>query len=225
MIAGRQAFIREQTERRSAALVPEIILHLACEAVPLWMLTETEMKQSGLPPPFWAFAWPGGQALARHILDEPALVTGRSVLDIGAGGGIASLACLLAGARRVVANDVDQFAAAAIALNAVTNGLGDCLDIVGRDMLDDPVTADEPGFDVVLAGDVCFEQPMSARLLACLRRHAGAGALVLIGDPGRHFRPARGVSPVARYPVPTDPALEDCSIRDTAILQLHAGDN
>lgn len=216
------AFIRANTALAQPPLVPELRLYLATDAVTLWEMTEAELHGAGVPPPFWAFAWAGGQALARYIIDTPMTVAGRRVLDLAAGGGVAGLAALWASAAHVAANEVDAFAAAAITMNGEANDLAGGLEVVLRDMLDEPVLADDGSalWDVVLAGDVCYERPMAGRMLTWLRRHADAGALVLIGDPGRNYVPADGVRELARYSVPTPLALEDREIRETAVLQV-----
>ena len=222
MARDPDAFIRANTIPTPPPLVPELTLHLATDAMALWEMTETEMESAGLPPPFWAFAWAGGQALARFIIDTPETVGGRRVLDLAAGGGIAGLAALWASAAHVTANEIDAHAAAAIALNAEINGFAAGLEIIKRDMLDEPVLANDGGplWDLVLAGDICYERPMAERMLAWLTRHANAGALVLIGDPGRAYLPSVGLQEVARYPVPTPLELEDREIRDTAVLRV-----
>ena len=215
-------FIRANTVLAAPTLVPEVRLHLASEALPLWRKTEEELTLSGLPPPYWAFAWAGGQALARYIIDHPETVAGRRVLDVASGSGITALAALWAPAAVVAANDIDDFSRAAIRLNADANGLGSGMEIIGRDMLDEPALAGDghPLWDVVLAGDVCYERPMAERIFAWLARHAAAGALVLMGDPGRSYLPRQGVREVARYQVPTSLDLEDRDVRDTAVLQV-----
>lgn len=216
------AFIRANTVTAPPPLVPELKLHLASDAVALWEMTEAELERAGLPPPFWAFAWAGGQALARFIIDTPETVAGRRVLDLAAGGGIAGLAALWASAAHVTANEIDAHACAAIRLNAEINGLSAGLEVIERDMLDEPVLANDGGplWDVVLAGDVCYERPMAERMLAWLARHANAGALVLIGDPGRAYLPAIGLQELARYQVPTPLDLEDREIRETGVLRV-----
>jgi len=215
-------FIQDSTALDRPPLVPELRLHLASDAVALWEMTEVELAREGVPPPFWAFAWAGGQALARFIIDTPVTVAGKRVLDVGAGGGVASLAALWASAAHVTANEIDHFAATVIAMNAHANDLASGLEVIERDMLDEPVLAGDGGalWDVVLAGDVCYEREMADRLLAWLRRHAEAGALVLIGDAGRAYIPHGGVKEVARFSVPTPLALEDREIRETAVLQI-----
>lgn len=216
------AFILDNTALKPPSLVPEIRLHLADAALPLWEKTEAELEEVGLPPPYWAFAWAGGQALARHLIDHPGLVAGKRVLDVASGSGVVALACLWASAAHVVANEIDGFALAAIRLNAEANGLATGLELVGRDMLGEPVLADDGGrlWDVVLAGDVCYEKPMAERMTAWLRRHAAAGALVLMGDPGRTYRPADGLERLAEYLVPTPRDLEDSDLRRTVVWRV-----
>lgn len=216
------AFILANTALKPPSLVPEIRLHLADAALPLWEKTEAELEAVGLPPPYWAFAWAGGQALARHLVDHPELVAGKRVLDVAAGSGVVALACLWASAAHVVANEIDGFALAAIRLNAEANALENGLELAGRDMLDEPVLADDGSalWDVVLAGDVCYEKPMAGRITAWLRRHAAAGALVLMGDPGRTYRPADGLEQLAEYMVPTPRDLEDSDLRRTVVWRV-----
>ena len=216
------AFIENNTILKSPSLVPELRLHLADAALPLWEKTEEELAQVGLPPPYWAFAWAGGQALARHLIDRPELVAGKRVLDVASGSGVVALACLWASAAHVAANEIDGFALAAIQLNADANALGRGLELVGRDMLDEP-TIDDTGvalWDVVLAGYVCYEKPMAERMTGWLRRHAAAGALVLMGDPGRTYRPTDGLEQLAEYSVPTSRDLEDSDIRRTVVWRV-----
>jgi len=207
------AFVTQNTAPERSTLVPEIELRLASAVVPLWQGTETELEAMGLPPPFWAFAWAGGQALARHLLDNPGLVAGRSLLDFAAGSGISAIAAAQAGAAPVEACEIDPFALAAIAINADLNGVavrvrGD--DLIGRD----------DGWDVVLAGDVCYERPMADRVFAWLRRLAERGALVLLGDPGRTYLPREGLERIATYPVPTTRELEDSDLRNATVWRV-----
>ncbi len=210
------AFVRAQTAPASPPLVPEIRLHLASAVTPLWRATEATLAAREVPPPYWAFAWPGGQALARYLLDDPGVVRGRSVLDFAAGSGLAGIAAAMAGAAAATAADIDRFAAAAIALNAAANGV--TIDIIGADPIDRPAA-----WDVVLAGDVCYEQPMAGRATAWLRRLAAAGTEVLLGDPGRSHRPADGVVELARYRVPTSLDLETRTECETVVWRLLPG--
>jgi predicted nicotinamide N-methyase len=212
--AEASAFIRAHTAVAAPPLVPEIRLHLASAITPLWQASETMLERAGVPPPYWAFAWAGGQALARHILDYPALVQGKAVLDIGAGSGLVALAAVKAGAARVTAAEIDPVAAAAIALNAAL--VGAILDIETTDVIDRTPAA----WTVVLAGDLCYEQPLAERLLSWLRRLASAGVVVLLGDPGRAYAPKDGVAPLACYAVPTPLDLEGCETCDTVVWRL-----
>jgi predicted nicotinamide N-methyase len=208
-----EAFIRANTAIETPALVPEIKLHLSTEVTPLWHATEATLAQSQLPPPYWAFAWPGGQALARHIIDHPALVAGQTVLDIGAGSGLVSIAARKAGAARVVAAEIDPFAAAAIGLNAILNGVA--IEIERRDTIGSAFIC-----DVIIVGDMCYERPLAERLTAWLRQLATQGTTVMLGDPGRAYLPKDGLREIAHYTVPTTLDLEDRTLRDTVIWQL-----
>lgn len=207
------AFVAANTILQQPSHVPELLLHLADEALPLWQLTEDELDQSGLPPPFWAFAWAGGQALARHILDNPDLVAGRSVLDVGAGGGIAAIAAAKAGATTVRANEIDEFALAAIALNAAANSA--VVEVVRGDLLDG-----EAGSDIVIAGDIFYEAPLAKRAMAFLRRAELAGALVLIGDPKRTYLPTGELREAASFKIKVPKSLEDQDVKRTAVWTL-----
>jgi predicted nicotinamide N-methyase len=211
--ADPAAFIRRQTAIANPPLVPEIRLHLATEITPIWQATEATLEREGLPPPYWAFAWPGGQALARAILDAPAIVRGKRVLDFAAGSGLVAIAAAKAGAAQVEAAEIDRFAAAAVALNAALNG-------VAVPVILDDVVGSEGRWDLVLAGDVCYERPMAERVTAWLRRLAGAGTQVLIGDPGRTYLPKSGLVEMARHLVPTTLELEDRTERETVIWRL-----
>ncbi|NUB07501.1 methyltransferase [Azospirillum sp. Vi22] len=207
-------FIRSNTVVTRTPLLPEIALHLATEITPLWEATEDSLKESNVPPPYWAFAWPGGQAVARLVLDRPELVAGKSVLDFAAGTGLVGIAAMMAGAARVQSCDIDRFALSAIALNAESNGVD--VKAVSADLVDRPL----PGIDVVLAGDVCYEKPMADRVTAWLRGIAATGTLVLLGDPGRAYVPLSGIERVAQYSVPTSLELEDREMRETVIWRL-----
>jgi predicted nicotinamide N-methyase len=214
MSADAASFIRANTAIDTPPLVPEIRLHLAGEITPLWQATEAMLAREQLPPPYWAFAWAGGQALARHVLDHPDLVRGKSVLDFGAGAGLLALAAAKSGAVEVVAAEIDPFAGTAIRLNAALNGLGvavESADVIGRF----PVP-----FQVVLAGDMCYERPLAERLTQWLRRLAGEGVLVLLGDPGRAYLPRAGLEELARYSVPTPLDLEDRAMREGVVWRM-----
>ena len=211
------AFVRRNTTITASPLVPEIRLHLATEITPIWQATEEVLARSALPPPFWAFAWAGGQALARYLLDHPEVVAGRSVLDFGAGSGLVAIAAARAGAACVLAAEIDHFAAAAIAANAALNGV--TIAVTTANGLD---TAD-PGCEVVTAGDVCYERPMAERVTAWLRDLARRGGLVLLGDPGRAYLPSHGLHERARYLVPTSRELEDRESRDGVVWEVLPG--
>jgi len=207
-------FVRGNTAIANPPLVPELRLHLATEVTPIWQATEKSLAGSALPPPFWAFAWAGGQALARYLLDNPECVRGREVLDIGSGSGIVAIAAAKAGAARVVAAEIDHFAAAAIALNAPLNGV--TVTIETRDLLDRAAA----GWGVALAGDICYEEPMSSRAIALLRRIAARGRMALLGDPGRAYLPRDGLVELARYEVPTSRELEASEISEGVVWQV-----
>ncbi|SFM56374.1 Predicted nicotinamide N-methyase [Pleomorphomonas diazotrophica] len=210
-LSRESAFVLRETRLQVPPLVPEISLRLADEAMDLWQATEADLGKAGLPPPFWAFAWAGGQALARHVLDHPDIVRDTRVLDFAAGSGIVALAAKRAGARHVVAADIDPYARAAIRINAADNGLE--IEASDTDYLDLGAT----GFDVVLAGDVFYERPMAARVEPFLRAAQTRGAAVLFGDPGRAYLPSAGIAPLASYDVPVPRAIEDRDVRTTRI--------
>jgi predicted nicotinamide N-methyase len=207
-------FVLGNTAITAPPLVPEIRLYLATEITPIWQATEETLARGAVPPPFWAFAWPGGQGLARYLLDHPEIVAGREVLDIGSGSGIVAIAAAKAGAARVVAAEIDPFAVAAIALNAAMNGV--TLTVESRDLLNRAAA----GWDVALAGDICYEEPMSSRALALLRRIAARGRLALLGDPGRAYLPKSGLTELARYTVPTSRELEAKEISEGVVWQV-----
>ena len=203
-------FIRANTALIAPPLVPEIKLHLATEVVPLWRATEEELEKIGVPPPYWAFAWAGGQALARYVLDHPALVAGKQVLDIGSGSGLVGLAAAKAGAAHVLAADIDAFARAAIVLNAAANDL--ILSTTQDDMIGQPRK-----WDIVLVGDLFYERPLAEKLLAWL---SSLECAALLGDPGRNYFPKNGVEKLASYNVQTTRDLEDREIRQTGVYRL-----
>lgn len=210
------SFIHANTEISSPPLAPEIRLHLATEVTPIWQATEQSLSRWGTPPPFWAFAWAGGQALARYILDHPATVAGKEVLDICSGSGIVAIAAAKAGAAKIVAAEIDPFAAVSIELNAALNGVS--IGVETRDMLDRTVI----GWGAVLAGDICYEEPMASRAIGLLRRIAARGRLALLGDPGRAYLPREGLVELARYVVPTSREIEDREAREGIVYQVLA---
>jgi predicted nicotinamide N-methyase len=212
-VTDPQSFIRTNTTLIAPPLVPEIRLHLATEVVPLWRKTEEELESEGIPPPFWAFAWAGGQALSRYVLDNPQGVAGKSVLDFGSGSGLVAIAAAKAGAKAVLAADVDRFAAAAISENARAN-------MCDIEITDDDVIGRMEGWQTVLVGDMCYERQLAERLLVWLRELARGGANVLLGDPGRSYFPQSGVEKLATYRVQTTRELEDREIRETSVYRL-----
>ncbi|MBS0276952.1 MAG: methyltransferase [Proteobacteria bacterium] len=208
--APAAAFIRDNTELLSPPLVPEVRLHLATEIMPLWRKSEEELEAMGVPPPYWAFAWAGGQALARYVLDNPEVVRGKRVLDFGSGSGLVGIAAAMAGAASVLSADIDRYAEAAIELNARANNVAVATtteDVIGM-----------PGdWDIILIGDMCYERPLAERLLAWLRE---SGADALLGDPGRSYFPKSEVERLALYNVPVTRDLEDREIRETGVYRL-----
>lgn len=224
-IDDHDGFIRAHTAIAHVPHAPEINLHLATEATALWLKTEEELGEIGLPPPFWAFAWAGGQALARYILDHPETVQGKRVLDFASGSGLVAIAAARAGATVVEAVDIDPFSASAIAINAglnqvsvtvrTDNLLGEQRDgvWVGHNWTDDD-------WDVILAGDICYERDLAARVIAWLDALSGRGAEVLIGDPGRSYLPKERLSQVAVYEVPVTRELEDSEVKRTCVWRL-----
>ena len=210
----RRAFILAHTRLQSPPHAPELRLHLADEVAPIWRLTEEELGEMGLPPPFWAFAWAGGQALARYVLDHPEEVRGRSVLDFACGSGLGAIAALKAGAARAVAADVDVFCGAAVALNAEANGVE--VVFTAEDLLERA----PPEADVILAGDVWYERPLAERASAWLAEARRGGARVLIGDPGRTYFPREGLIRLAEFEVPTTRELEDQAVKRTGVWTL-----
>ena len=209
----RAAFIRAHTRALPVPNAPEITLRLADEATELWRKTEEDLGQMGLPPPFWAFAWAGGQALARYILDNPALVVGKRALDFASGSGLVAIAAALAGAKRVEASEIDDFALSAIILNGRANNVA--LEIRAGDL----IGRVEP-WDVVLAGDVSYERDMARRVTDWLADLHRRGATVLIGDPGRSYLDRDRLEPIAEYRVPVTRALEDAEIKKTQVWRF-----
>jgi predicted nicotinamide N-methyase len=213
-VPDRAGFIRANTAVIAPPLVPEVKLHLAHEAVPLWQKTEEELGETGLPPPFWAFAWAGGQALARHVLDHPELVAGKRVIDLATGSGLVGIAAMKAGAAQVLAADIDGFACAAAALNAALNGVA--LEIASADLLAAPA----PDCDVILVGDLFYEQALAARVLNFLAEAGARGIPALIGDPGRSYLPREKLTRLGDYRVPVTRELEDSEIKLTSVWRL-----
>ncbi len=211
-----EAFIRAYTALERPALVPELALWLAAEYLPIWQATEDWLEKNNIDPPYWAFCWPGGQAVARYLLDNPATVAGLTVIDFAAGGGVATIAAMKAGAARGIGNDIDPMAVAAIGLNALANGVDVQTD--ASDWLAGAAGSPEAG--VVIAGDVCYEREMTARAMDWLRGHAAAGRLVLLGDPGRNYFQADRLQELARYQIPTSLQLENRGLRETTVWRV-----
>ncbi|KQU21002.1 nicotinamide N-methyase [Methylobacterium sp. Leaf94] len=211
------AFIRANTRLRPVPHAPEIILHVADEATELWQKTEDELEAIGLPPPFWAFAWAGGQALARYILDNPGLVAGRRVLDFASGSGLVAIAAARSGADHVTASDLDPFAIPAIGLNAAANGVAGQIEAVSRDLI-----GTDPGSAVVLAADIFYERDLAARVTDWLSGLHAGGATVLVGDPGRSYLPRDRLTELATYTVPVSRSLEDAEIKRSSVWRFSA---
>jgi len=208
-------FITANTEIVFPPLVPEIRLHLAAEITPIWQAIEIELDEIGTPPPFWAFCWPGGQALARYILDNPDIVRGKQVLEFAAGSAVSGIAAAMAHAAEVIANDIDAKAIAAAQINAALN------DVTLTLSPEDYLARDAPtGCDIILAGDIFYEQSPAVEIETFLRREAANGAIVLIGDPGRKYLPIDNLQETARYEVPTSLELEDREMRDGVVWRV-----
>ncbi len=209
-----ETFIRANTDLIVPPHVPEIRLHLATEAHDLWLKTEEELEAIGLPPPFWAFAWAGGQGLARFVLDNPDIVAGKRVVDFASGSGLVAIAAAQAGAAEVIAVDIDPWAATAVRLNAGENGVS--IGFSSEDIIGLPVAA-----DVLLAGDVFYDRDFAVRLVPWLSTLASHGTVVLVGDPGRAYLPKDGLMFQATYEVPVTRALEDSEVKRTTVWQFH----
>lgn len=212
--AARTAFVRTHTRLDRPPYLPELALHLAQDAIALWETVERRAGGAQTPPPFWAFAWAGGQALARHVLDHPETVAGRRVLDLACGGGVVAVAAARAGAASVLAVDIDGYALAALTLNAAANGVT----VTGE--VADLVDGEPPDVDVVLAGDVCYSREMTGRVLAFLGRARDNGAEVLLGDPGRAYLPRERLELVGTHQVPVPRTLEDADVKTAAVWRL-----
>jgi predicted nicotinamide N-methyase len=213
-MSGPADFIQANTKLLAVPLVGEIRLHLAEESMPIWQKTEEELGRMNVPPPYWAFAWAGGQALARYLLDNPELVRNRSVLDLGAGSGLTAVAAMKAGASKVLAADIDPYAAAAVALNAQANQVD--VETTTDDLLDTRTDA----FETILVGDLFYERELADRVLAFATNARDGGAVVLAGDPRRSYFPKDKFLQLAEYSVPVTRDLEDMEIKRTAVWQL-----
>ena len=207
-------FIKRNTLLLAPPLTPEISLHLAAESLPIWQKTEEELGEMNVPPPYWAFAWAGGQALARYILDNPTVVAGRRVIDLGSGSGLVAIAAARAGASSVTAFDIDALAIVAIKLNASANG------VTLETSVDDPLSGQAPKNAVILVGDLFYERDLAERVLRFIDTAAQADCSILVGDPKRNYFPADRFSPVAAYEVPVTRELEDNEIKRTTVWRL-----
>ena len=211
-----EAFIKANTRLLAPPIVPEIVLYLAEESLPIWQKTEDELGTINLPPPYWAFAWAGGQALARYLLDEPENVATKHVLDLGSGSGLSAIAAAKAGAASVLAADIDWMSLAAIALNSAANAVA--VSATAENLLDLP----PPACDVILVGDLFYERALADKVLAFIDAAAARGTLVLIGDPQRNYFPKGAFDRVAEYAVPVTRELEDAEIKRAAVWR-HPG--
>jgi predicted nicotinamide N-methyase len=218
-LAAARRFVLEGTRVTTTPLLPELPLHLATEVTPLWHATEAHLAAAGVAPPFWAFAWSGGQALARHVLDHPELVRGASVLDLASGSGLCALAAARAGAIAVTAVDLDPLAEVAIALNV---DIQTPKMIAPRVIVGDATALDPAAHDVVLAGDVCYDAAMTAALWPWLSAAAAAGKRVLVGDPGRAYLPRDGYRTLATIEVETIDDVEGERRRSVRVLEVLA---
>ncbi len=207
-------FIRVNTRPLPVPSLPDIRLYQADEVTPLWLMTESDMQGQKLAPPFWAFAWSGGQAMATYILDHPQTVAGKRVLDLACGSGLIGIAAAKAGAAHVLCNDIDPYAAAAVALNAELNGVH--IDFLSGDLLAGPA----PDVDVILAGDICYEKSMTDAMLTFLGGAIGKNVTVLVGDPHRTYFPATGFRKLADYSVRTIADIEDAAEKPAAVWEL-----
>ena len=209
-----ETFICANTEITTPPHVPEVRLHLASEAHDLWLKTEDELQEIGLPPPFWAFAWAGGQGLARYVLDNPEIVRGRHVIDFASGSGLVAIAAMKAGAASVLAVDIDPWAATAVRLNAGINDVD--IGFSGEDRI-----GSDDGAAVVLAGDVFYDKAFAERLILWFSALSGRGATVIVGDPGRSYCPRDRMRALATYQVKVTRALEDSDVKKTTVWQFN----
>ena len=214
MTFSAEDFIRTNTVVMSPSLVPEITMHLATEVTPLWQMTEERLQENGLPPPYWAFAWPGGQGMARYFIEHPDVIRGKRMLDFAAGGGVASIAAKKMGAAHALAAEIDPLALAAIQMNASLNN------VTITNVQDVDFTKSYPDVDLITAGDVCYQQEMTAKMMRWLTLNRENGTRILIADPGRAYLPREGLIECARYVVPTSRDLEDQEQRNVIVWEM-----
>lgn len=217
MAASTRSFVLRETRLRPVPGLESVRLHLADEALPLWHAVQLETGDPDTPLPYWAFAWGGGLAVARYLVDNPDAVAGRRVFDLASGSGLCAIAAMRAGAAVATAVDIDPFAVAAIGLNARANRVR--VAVGQRDVLDDG----PPDADVVLAGDCWYEESLAARVLPWLRRITAADIDVLIGDPGRRYLPTDQLVELAAYEVRTTTELEDLALKQGRVYRLADG--
>ena len=213
-MTNNESFIRAQTRPLPVLSLPSIQLYQADEVTPLWLMTEQDMAIQRLAPPFWAFPWSGGQALARYVLEHPEIVQGRRVLDIACGSGLVGIAAMQAGAASALCNDIDPYAGTAVALNAGLNNVE--LAFTGANLLTGPV----PDVDIILAGDICYEKPMTDAMLTYFRRAAPHKIEVYIGDPHRTYFPKTGLIRLADYDILTNADIEDTAVKPASVWKL-----
>ena len=211
-------FIRCNTRLTTPPLLPEIVLHLAEASLPIWQKTEDELDAMNVPPPYWAFAWAGGQAVARYLLDTNGIVVGRRVLDLGTGSGLTAIAARRAGAVCVVAADIDPIARFAVALNAAANDVD--IAFTADDQLADAATADRPRYDTIIVGDMFYERELARRVLAFVEAAVSRGSVILIGDPQRNYFPSGRFSRLSEYQVPVSLDLENSESKRTVVWRL-----
>lgn len=210
-------FVLAHTRIRHAPFVPEVRLHLADDSLELWEVTQVAVERGEVPPPFWAFVWAGGQAVARHLLDHPEVLAGRDVVDVATGSGLVAVAAACAGASRVRASDIDEFAVAATRLNARLNDVA--VDAEMCDVRDVTVEAST----LVTVGDVFYDERIATAMLPALQRMAARGAEVLVGDPQRAYLPREFLVPLAEYDVEVETDIEDAPVKTTVVARLLAG--
>lgn len=208
-----ERFISDNTTAMAPPHVPEIRLHLADEAHDLWLKTEEELEEIGLPPPFWAFAWAGGQGLARHVLDHPEIVRGKRVLDFASGSGLVAIAAMKAGAASVLAADIDPWTRTAVKLNSRLND-------VELAFAADNVVGSAIDAEVLLAGDVFYDKSFADTLIPWFTTLVASGRTVIVGDPGRAYCPRQIMEPLATYEVPVTRALEDAEVKKTTVWRF-----
>ncbi|WP_298323993.1 methyltransferase [Asticcacaulis sp.] len=207
-------FIRAHTTPLPVPSLPDLSLYQAAEVTALWQMTEAELAQNGVAPPFWAFPWAGGQALGLWLRENPHVVQNKRVLDLACGSGLVGIVAAKLGAVQVIANDIDPFAGAAVALNAALNDVDIIYD--GADRL----SGEPPAVDVILAGDICYEKSMTVAMLTFLRNGRAQGIAVYVGDPHRSYFPGEGFTRLATFDIHTDTQIEDRAVKPASVWSL-----